>query len=117
MSLNVLIVDDEPAARFGIARALEREGYIIEEAPDLLSANSILETFTPAVVILDVKLAGESGLDYLPELVSRRYAPVVLVVIVQGNERVAVEAMKKGAFDYVPAPFDLDELRLLATHD
>jgi len=113
MSLNVLIVDDEPAARFGIARALEREGYIIEEAPDLLSANSILETFTPAVVILDVKLAGESGLDYLPELVSRRNAPVVLVVTGQGNERVAVEAMKKGAFDYLPKPFDLDELRLL----
>ena len=71
MGSKILIVDDEPAARFGISKALEREGYTIAEAPDVASAEAVLHTFDPGVVILDIKLANESGLDYLPSLVSQ----------------------------------------------
>jgi len=59
----VLIVDDEPAARFGMKRALEKEGYTILEADSLAGANRAVENQTPSVVLLDVRLASESGLD------------------------------------------------------
>ena len=109
----VLIVDDEPAARFGMRRALEKEGYAILEADSVVSAERAVESQTPDVVILDVRLASESGLDYLPGLVSRDYPPVVIMVTAHGSERTAVQAIKLGAYDYLSKPFDVDELRIL----
>src|SRR6266567_2553599 len=109
----VLIVDDEPAARFGMKRALEREGYTILEAESLARADQAVENHTPSVVLLDVRLASESGLDYLPGLVSKEHPPLVIIVTAHGSERTAVQAIKLGAYDYISKPFDIDELRLL----
>ncbi len=109
----VLIVDDEPAARFGMKRALEKEGYSILEADSLARADEAVESSTPVVVLLDVRLASESGLDYLPGLVSKDNPPVVIVVTAHGSERTAVQAIKLGAHDYLSKPFDVDELRIL----
>jgi DNA-binding NtrC family response regulator len=109
----VLIVDDEPAARYGMRRALEKEGHRIFEADSVASAEQVVDSQSPSVILLDVKLASESGLDYLPELVARKQAPVVIIVTAHGSERLAVEAIKKGAFDYLAKPFDVDELRIL----
>jgi len=109
----VLIVDDEPAARYGMGRALEREGYTILEADTLKSAERVVESGAPSVVLLDVRIASESGFDYLPSLVSREFPPVVIVVTAHGSERMAVQAIKLGAYDYLAKPFDVDELRVL----
>jgi len=109
----VLIVDDEPAARFGMKRALEKEGYTILEADSLAGADQTVENQTPGVVLLDIRLASESGLDYLPGLVSKDHPPVVIVVTAHGSERTAVQAIKLGAYDYLSKPFDVDELRIL----
>ena len=109
----MLIVDDEPAARYGMRRALEKEGHTIYEADSVASAEQVVDSRSPSVILLDVKLASESGLDYLPELVARKQAPVVIIVTAHGSERLAVEAIKKGAFDYLAKPFDVDELRIL----
>src|SRR5438552_12411710 len=109
----VLIVDDEPAARFGMRRALEKEGYTILEADTVSAANRAIENSSPQVVLLDVRLASESGLDYLPAIVSRELPPVVIIVTAHGSERTAVQAIKLGAYDYISKPFDVDELRLL----
>lgn len=113
MKAVVLIVDDEPAARFGMRRALEKEGYTILEADNLAAAERAVETSSPKVVLLDVRLASESGLDYLPAVVSREIPPVVIIVTAHGSERTAVQAIKLGAYDYISKPFDIDELRLL----
>jgi DNA-binding NtrC family response regulator len=113
MEQKVLIVDDEPAARYGMKRALEKERYDIFEADNLASADQVIEAEQPGAVILDVKLASESGLDYLPRLVSYKNAPVVIMVTAHGSERLAVEAIKLGAYDYLAKPFDVDELRIL----
>ena len=113
MKSVVLIVDDEPAARYGMRKALEKEGYVILEADSVSSAEDALSKNSPQAVILDVKLSSESGMDYLPVLVSRPAAPAVVMVTAHGNERMAVEAIKKGAYDYLAKPFDVDELRLL----
>jgi DNA-binding NtrC family response regulator len=109
----VLIVDDEPAARFGMRRALEKEGYTILEADSVAAATLAIEESSPQVVLLDVRLASESGLDYLPAVVSREFPPVVIIVTAHGSERTAVQAIKLGAYDYISKPFDVDELRLL----
>ncbi|HWP44669.1 MAG TPA: response regulator, partial [Blastocatellia bacterium] len=90
MQSIVLIVDDEPASRYGMRRALEKEGHLILEAESVSQAEQIVESRNPHAVLLDVKLASESGLDYLPSLVSRRLAPVVIIVTAHGSERMAV---------------------------
>jgi DNA-binding NtrC family response regulator len=109
----VLIVDDEPSARYGMKRALETEGYSIVEAENLESAERAVDTHSPNVVLLDVRLASESGLDFLPRLASRRSPPLGIIVTAHGSERMAVQAIKLGAYDYLAKPFDVDELRLL----
>jgi DNA-binding NtrC family response regulator len=113
MESLVLIIDDEPAARYGMRRALEKEGYTIAEADGVRSAEQLAEKRAPSVVLLDVKLASESGLDYLPTLASRKAAPMVIIVTAHGSERLAIEAIRKGAYDYLAKPFDVDELRIL----
>lgn len=113
MNAVILIVDDEPAARYGMRKALEKEGYIIEEADSIAAAEQAFEKLNPQAVLLDVKLSSESGMDYLPTVVSRSSAPPVVMVTAHGNERMAVEAIKKGAYDYLAKPFDVDELRLM----
>jgi DNA-binding NtrC family response regulator len=109
----VLIVDDEPAARYGMRRALEKEGYELYEAGSIAAAEDLVESKTPSALLLDMKLGQESGMDYLPSLCSRPEAPAVIIVTAHGNERLAVETIKRGAFDYLAKPFDVDELRVL----
>jgi len=113
MNPSVLIVDDEEAARYGIRRALEKQGYSIAEADSVRSAEESLERSRADVVLLDLRLALDSGLDYLPVLVARNDPPVVIVVTAHGSERLAVETIKRGAYDYLAKPFEVDELRLM----
>lgn len=113
MDFTILIVDDEPAARYGMRRALEKEGYRILEAESVATAERFVESAAPSVVLLDVKLASESGLDYLPTLASRKDSPAVIIVTAHGSERMAVDAIKNGAYDYLAKPFEVDDLRVL----
>jgi DNA-binding NtrC family response regulator len=113
MNQKVLIIDDEYSARYGMKRALEKEGYTILEAENISSADRVVEAEKPSIVLLDVKLASESGLDYLPKLVAKSFAPLVIIVTAHGSERMAVESIKKGAYNYLAKPFDLDELRIV----
>jgi len=114
MSGTVLVVDDEPAARYGMKRALEKEQFAVLEAGNLADAERAVASRSPDVVILDLKLNEESGMDWLPVVTAGPDPPVVIVVTAFGSERLAVEAMKKGAFDYLAKPYDIDELRVLA---
>ncbi len=113
MSRRVLIVDDEEAARYGMRRALEREGYVLDEAGSAADARRRVAAAAPDLVLLDVNLPAESGLEYLPELVALPKPPLVVIITAHGNERMAVEAIKSGAHDYLSKPFELDELRLV----
>lgn len=113
MTQKVLIVDDEYSARYGMKRALEKAGYRILEAENISSAERVVDSEKPNVVLLDVKLASESGLEYLPTLVAKPFAPLVIMVTAHGSERMAVESIKNGAYNYLAKPFDLDELRIV----
>jgi DNA-binding NtrC family response regulator len=109
-----MIVDDEEAARYGMRRALSTFGYNITEAGSAEAARALLKQQEPDLLLLDVNLPGLSGLDFLRELKnSNGNAPLVIIVTAHGSERMAVEAVKAGAHDYLSKPFELDDLRLV----
>jgi len=113
-SLSLLIVDDEESARYGMRRALSGFDYDIAEAPDTNAARAIVAARRPDLLLLDVNLPGESGLDFLRSLQSADgSSPLVILITAHGSERMAVEAIKTGAYDYLSKPFEVDELRLL----
>lgn len=110
---RILIVDDEEAARYGMNRALGTNGYQLAEASSVPDARSRIEVFQPDLILLDVNLPGESGLDFLLELRKEKRPPLVVMITAYGSERTAVEAIKAGAHDYLSKPFEIDELRLV----
>lgn len=112
--LRLLIVDDEEAARYGMRRALGGFGYDIAEAGSVDEAHLVMAEHRPDLLLLDVNLPGMSGLDFLRELqASPEDAPLTVIITAHGSERMAVEAVKMGAHDYLSKPFEVDDLRLL----
>jgi DNA-binding NtrC family response regulator len=110
---KILIVDDEEAARYGIRKALQSRDILILEAPDLRSARYSIEKDLPDLILLDVNLPDGSGIDLLKEIVSGRSDCAIIVITAHGSERLAVEAIRAGAYDYLSKPFEVEELRLL----
>lgn len=109
-----MIVDDEEAARYGIRRALTTFGYNISEAGSAEAARALLKQQETDLLLLDVNLPGMNGLEFLRELNSENgNGPLVIIITAHGSERMAVEAVKAGAYDYVSKPFELDDLRLV----
>jgi DNA-binding NtrC family response regulator len=111
---RLLIVDDEEAARYGMRRALGSFGYEIAEAGSVEAARELVKKQPPDLMLLDVNLPGASGLDFLQELrEGEGVAPLIIMITAHGSERMAVEAIKSGAHDYLSKPFELDDLRLV----
>jgi DNA-binding NtrC family response regulator len=115
--LRLLIVDDEEASRYGIRRGLTMFGYSVSEAESAEAARALLRQQPADLLLLDVNLPGISGLDFLRELQTAEVAngnpPLVIIITAHGSERMAVEAVKAGAYDYLSKPFELDDLRLV----
>lgn len=112
MPPTLLIVDDELSARYALRRAFEN-AYRVVEAAAVAEARQRLDQDRPEVVLLDYSLPGEDGLILLRDVAALPEAPAIIMITAHGSERVAVEAMKAGAYDYLAKPYDLDELRLL----
>lgn len=117
-NLRLLIVDDEEAARYGIRRALETFGGEIAEAENAEVARALMRDKNFDLLLLDVNLPGISGLEFLDELQkdsqdNKTEGPLVIIITAHGSERLAVQAVKSGAYDYLSKPFELDDLRLV----
>ncbi|MCB9653594.1 MAG: sigma-54-dependent Fis family transcriptional regulator [Deltaproteobacteria bacterium] len=113
---RILVVEDERAIRLAIAGLLKKEGYDVELAESAPAALSLLadERNHFDLVLTDLALGqGGTGMDVLAGSKKTRGATPVVMITAHGNERIAVEAMKAGAEDYVPKPFDNDQLRLV----
>ncbi len=110
---KVLVIDDEEAARYGITRALTHQGYSIEEAADGIIALTAIQQFQPDVVVSDINMPGIDGLTLLRRLNEQREPPLVVLITAYGSERIAIEALRAGAHDYISKPFDVEELRLV----
>jgi DNA-binding NtrC family response regulator len=116
--LRLFIVDDEEAARYGMRRALENFGGEIVEAENAEVARALMRNQKCDLLLLDVNLPGISGLDFLAELQNesqqnKTESPLVIIITAHGSERLAVQAVKSGAYDYLSKPFELDDLRLV----
>src|ERR1700726_1230925 len=109
----ILLVEDKPELRAMLRKALERANYSVEEAPDGNAAIDKIRARRYLLVLTDLKLPGNSGLDVLRE--AKRVEPTLPVILVTayGSVEEAVIAMKDGAFDFIQKPVDLDHLKLL----
>ena len=107
---SILIIDDERAIRNTLSEILSYEGYKIEEAAD---GEEGLKKFTSAafdVVLCDIKMPKMDGLEFLEK--AKLVNPDVPIIVISGhgNIETAVEAVKKGAFDYISKPPDLNRM-------
>ncbi len=111
---KILVVDDEKSARYGMRRVLGNLCGKILEASNGLEAVEIAQKENPELVIMDIAMPEMDGLEALERM--RQFNPPATVIIVtaHGSEKIAVEAMKKGAYDYIAKPYEVDELRLTA---
>jgi DNA-binding NtrC family response regulator len=107
---QILVVDDERSVREGLASAVAQAGYTPAVCDGIESARRELEKGRPACVLLDIRLKDGDGLAFLEEL--RRSLPSVPVIMATayGDSDRTIQAMKRGAFNYVTKPFDLDAL-------
>jgi len=111
---RVLVVEDEKAIRLALKGLLGREGYQVELAETGEGALDAIRAETYDLVLTDLALGGGvSGLDVLKAVKETCLETAVVMITAHGSEKIAVEAMKAGAEDYVPKPFDNDELRVL----
>jgi two-component system nitrogen regulation response regulator NtrX len=107
---TILIVDDEPAARYGLRRALESK-YRIAEADSAEAAREALSREQPDLVLLDVVLPGQNGIWFLQWMREQGSEVPVLMVSALDTAKTAVEALQLGAADYLVKGFELEELR------
>ncbi len=112
MQGRVLVVDDEKSLLLALSGLLSKEGYQVETAQSGEAAVRLIETGNFHVVISDLSMAGMSGMEVLEH--ARKVDPdlAVIMITAYGSEKTAVQAMKLGASDYLPKPFDNDELRV-----
>jgi signal transduction histidine kinase len=110
---KILVIDDEDIVRESCSRILKSQGYIIKTAEDGNTGLKILKDFLPDLVLVDLKMPGLSGFEVLEEIFS--FDATIVTIVITGFATVdsAVEAMKKGTFDFIPKPFQPDELRLV----
>lgn len=108
----ILIVDDEKNTRDGLSRAL-RDDYAVAAVENGQKALEWLETRQADVVLSDLRMPGMDGMTLLSRLLTRDPKPVLIMLTAYGNIETAVEAMKRGAYDFLAKPVNLDRLELL----
>jgi DNA-binding response OmpR family regulator len=109
MSPRVLVVDDEPALLQMVAEAFQQEGYQVDAATSADRAFELFKAEEPDLVLLDVMMPGESGLDFCRRLRADSTVPIILLTGLR-NEADIVTGLRAGADDYVTKPFSPREL-------
>jgi PAS domain S-box-containing protein len=110
---RVLVVDDEKGIREGSERILSRMGCHVLTATQGEEALQVLSKEPASVVLLDMKMPGMDGMEVLKRV--RKMDETILVIVITGYATVetAIEAMKQGAYDFIPKPFEPDQLRIV----
>ncbi len=108
---RVLVVDDEDIARKNLAHVLEKEDFEVDQASGGAEALGRLESSEFDIVITDLKMAGIDGMEILERVRARNPDTAVVMITGYATVETAVEAMKKGAFNYITKPFRFDEVR------
>jgi two-component system response regulator AtoC len=108
---TILIVDDEKPTREGLRQSLEDE-FDVYTAGNADEALNVLATDQIDLVLTDLRLGGEDGMTLIEKILQRPRPPVCMLMTAYGSISTAVEAMKRGAYDFVTKPVNIDELGL-----
>jgi DNA-binding NtrC family response regulator len=110
---TVLVVDDEEGVRASV-RAILEETCDVLEAGNGVEALEVMKAHEIDLVMLDQRMPGEAGIDVLPRIKAADPSTVVVIATAVRELRTAVEALKRGAYDYLTKPFDVDDILMLA---
>jgi two-component system nitrogen regulation response regulator GlnG len=114
MTAQILVADDEDSLRWVLEKGLRGAGYDVTAVKDGAAAVRAVETTAFDLVFLDVRMPGMDGLAALARMRELRADACVVVMTAHGTMETAIQAMQRGAYDYLTKPFDLDEVLLLA---
>jgi len=109
---TILIVDDEKHTREGLRASLE-DSFDVYIAPDTAGALTVLESEHVDLMLTDLRLGGEDGMVLIEKALARAHPPIVIMMTAYGGVDTAVEAMKRGAYDFVTKPLNIDRLEIL----
>lgn len=109
---TLLVVDDEPTIRRLLCQKLSRAGYLCQEASNAEQTLNMLATHPIALVVLDIKMPGKSGIEILSEVKSGYADTTVIMATAVIDIDIAIQCLKQGAEDYICKPFNLEELTL-----
>ncbi len=109
----IIVIDDDPAMRRACEAALKRAGYKVETFPDGPSGLARIQEANPDLIIVDLKMPGMDGMEVIEKV--KQSNPDVVAIVITGFATVttAVDAMKVGAYDFLPKPFTAEELRVI----
>jgi two-component system nitrogen regulation response regulator GlnG len=110
---TILVADDEESLRWVLAQTLEKRGHTVESVGDGVRALTALESGRFDVALLDIRMPGLAGLDVLQRARERGLDTLCIVMTAESTMANAIEATKRGAYDYLPKPFELDAVHLL----
>jgi two-component system nitrogen regulation response regulator GlnG len=113
MKKSILVVDDEESIRWVLGRSLEKTGYSIEYGENGSQAIDKATSDGFSLIILDINMPDLSGLDVLHNIRLKGVDIPVIIITAQNTVKNAIDAMKRGAYDYIAKPFDLDEVKLM----
>ena len=109
MLLNrILVADDEESMRWVLSKALRKKGFTVDLAVDGDKALELIRENNYDLAIFDIKMPGISGLDLLDRVRELKSEVLIVIMTAEASMKNAVEAMKRGAYDYITKPFDLD---------
>lgn len=112
-SSRILLIEDDPGQAYLVRKQLERRGYSVDLAVDGSSGLTLMGSTTYDTVLVDYSMPECSGMDVLATMARERNATPVIMVTGNGNEKIAVDAMKMGASDYIVKDPDMEFLELL----
>ena len=110
---KILIVDDDINIRYSFKRMLQSKNYFIIEAESGEEALEIIKKDNINLVILDVRIKGMNGIETLKKIKEQDSKIPVIIITAYGTTDIAIEAMKLGAFDYIPKPFEIKDMKNL----
>jgi two-component system response regulator PilR (NtrC family) len=111
---RVLIVDDEASLLEFLSLFFEEEGYAVATAASMAEARARLAEGDYDLVLCDILMPDGNGIDLVREIKAEDPHAAVIVMTAYSSDKTAIEAMKAGAYDYIPKPFDVEELRVMA---
>ena len=110
---RILVVDDETNARTALSELLGDEGYDVEMAADAFKAMGKLASFSPHLILTDLRMPGMDGIELMKKIRGRNESCAVVVMTAFGAVDTAVEAMRAGAVDYLTKPLNFEELLIV----